>query len=742
MGTCIICGTPVDGRICDSHQEDVVFEFRGNDPNQLVPNRFYGGTVDGYADFGLFVDLSSNVTGLLHRSELDQRLESLDLEPGDSVYVQVKNVRDNGDVDLAWSIRQSDRDFRGALVQDGTEELDADESDQDDDDGGPGPVSHTPTSTSDRDGSRETEDDSGNGRSGTEQPKTDGSSGSTDTGGATAASESADAADDSTDAPVDDTTDSTDAATDDSTGSAPAHSTPDTDSEEPESGSEPDGDLERVEIGSLADRVGQQVRIEGEVVGARQTGGPTVFELRDETGVVDCAAFIEAGVRAYPSVEVGDVVRLDGEIERRRNEIQVETEALAALEGEEAETVRQRLSDALTAEARPESVDVLAEHDAIDAMADDLLDIAEAIRRSVLESRPVVVRHAATADGYVAGSAIERAVLPLIREEHAASDAQYHYFTRRPLDEPVYDMDAATKDATRMLQDRDRHDEKLPLVLLLGTGSTVESADGLNLLGIYGAERAVVDAAAADPEITESVETVANPELAGVDAAELSTGALAATLGATVNGDVREDLAHLPAVSYWEDTPDAYVDLAAETGFDDERVTELREAIALEAFYQSYQDKRELITDILFGEDDGDLAGHISGQFREKLGTEIDTARANVESRDPDGVAFTVLDADAYAHRYDFPPTSLLADELHRREREEAPVTLVYGTDELFVRATRDLDVRDVAAAVADEVTDAGVTAVGVREGRIEFLSGRREAVVDAVVDAIAGQIA
>jgi len=60
MGSCIICGVDIDGggRICDPHQEDVVFDFRGDSPKQLVPNRFYRGVVDGYAEFGVFIDLS------------------------------------------------------------------------------------------------------------------------------------------------------------------------------------------------------------------------------------------------------------------------------------------------------------------------------------------------------------------------------------------------------------------------------------------------------------------------------------------------------------------------------------------------------------------------------------------------------------------------------------------------------------------------------------------------------------
>ena len=707
MGKCIICGASVDGRICSSHEEDVVFEFRGNDPNQLKPNRFYSGVVDGYADFGVFIDLSSNVTGLLHRSELDRRLESLDWEPGDEVFVQVKNVRENGNVDLAWSIRQAEREFRGVLVQEGTQEIDPEPDDGDDDGDDGAAVTHKPTP---------------------DAPSDDESESAADSGAEDA--EPADVETDETDAGGDSRSEPSQSGADDAD---------DLEAVRERKQSAPNGDIERVDIGSLSDRVGETVRIEGEVVGARQTGGPTVFELRDETGVVDCAAFVQAGVRAYPEIEVGNIVRLEGDVEVRRNEIQVETEALAALEGNEAAAVERRLADALSDEARPDGVAALGDHPAVETVGDDLLEAAESIRRAVIESRPIVVRHAATADGYVAGAAVERAVLPLIREEHAKSDAEYHYFTRRPLDEPVYDMDAATKDATRMLQDRDRHGEQLPLVLLLGTGSTVDSRDGLDLLGVYDAERVVVDAATADPEVADAVATLVNPGLAGAETADLTTGALASVLAATVNDDVADDLAHLPAVSYWEGTPEAYADLATDAGIDDERVTELREAVALEAYYQSYQDKRELITDILFDSEGGDLAGHIAGQFREKLETELDTAEANIEEREADGQTFATLDADAYSHRFDFPSTTLLADELQRRGDRDA--TVVYGTDELYVRADGDVDVRSVASDAAMAVPDASVTAVGVRQGRIEYLAGRRDEVTDAVVDAVAGQL-
>ncbi len=50
--------------------------------------------------------------------------------------------------------------------------------------------------------------------------------------------------------------------------------------------------------GRLEANVGEQIHLEGEIVQVKQTGGPTIFHIADEDGVVPCAAFEEAGVRA------------------------------------------------------------------------------------------------------------------------------------------------------------------------------------------------------------------------------------------------------------------------------------------------------------------------------------------------------------------------------------------------------------------------------------------------------------
>ncbi len=717
MGSCIICGTSVDGRICELHEEDVVFEFRGTQPDELNPSRYYRGTVDGYAEFGVFVDIGDHVTGLLHKSELDQRLDSLEWDAGDTVFVQVQGVRDNGNIDLGWSIRQDESSFRGTLIDD--PEADAEYLAEEDEGGnahGGATDGSSPAATAEQGASDPGHD--------TAEPDGAGAGSVSDAGDTTEAETTprtgavaTQTEDRSTQVGgVDDHSDGTGAGTAAAEASTAGSST----------AAESTG---HTTIDTLDSRVGESVHIEGEVVTARQTSGPTVFELRDETGTVDCAAFEEAGVRAYPEAGEGDVVRLAGEVERRRGELQVETEGLVLLEDEERDAVTERMDEAMLQRARPDEVEPLAADPAVESTLEGLRDAATAVRRAVFEGRPVIVRHSATADGYLAGVALERATLPLVREHNTGSDAEYHYFDRRPLEGSVYDMDDATGDVTDMLSNRARHDEQFPLFVFLAAGGTAESQDALDLLGIYGARCVLVDEQTVDADIAETVDVLVTPEQG-----ETTATALAATLAAHVDGDAGEELGHLPAVSFWAEPPAAYADLARETGHDPEETTRMREAVALEAYYQSYEDKRELVADLLYGE--GDLVEHVSDQYRERMSAEVETAETNIGTREVSGETVLMLDTDAYTHRYEFPPDRLLLDELYRRHRDEAVALFGVGTDEAFLRG--DVDVRTLVERAREDAPEAGLDARGAREGRVEFLAGEREAAQDALLDALA----
>ena len=666
MGTCVICGTDVDGHICRSHEQDVCFEFTGSRPDELTKGRFYRGSVDGIADFGVFIDLGDHVTGLLHESELDRRLESVTWQPGDPVYVQVKNVRDNGNVDLGWSIRQAESEFRGSLVDTGsTEELKSE--------------SDSGSSNDDGSGSEEVE-----------QPTVTTRTASID----------------------------------------------EEEREEREAEAEEARTYDEADVADLADFVDERVRIEGEVVDVRQTSGPTIFEIRDETGTIDCAAFEAAGVRAYPEVEAGDAVRLEGVVERRRGDLQVETDDLTALEGQEREAVARRLETAVEARAEPDDYEPLADHDGIAAARESIVGAATAIRRAVFEGRPVVVRHDGSVDGFAGAAGIERAVLALVRDEHDEADAVYHYVDRRPLDGSVYDMEDAMRDVTSMLDAKERHDEKVPLFVFVDAAGTEESGDGLDLLSVYDARSVVIDGGPVDAAIAEAADAHVDSD----DPAALTGAALATEVAVAVDVDVAEDVLHLPALSYWRGAPDVYADLAAEAGYDAAAVGTLREAIALEAFYQAHGDKRELIADLLFGE--AELAERASEQFEERVEREVRTAESHLERRGSNGAAVGVLDTDAFTHRFDFPPARVLLAALAANGEGDAAggldAIVGVGKDSLLVWSERPVDVRDVAERVRETVPDAGVEARGGHDGEVVFLSGERDAVVDAAVAALA----
>jgi RecJ-like exonuclease len=718
MGTCVICGSPADGDVCSTHEEDVFFEFRGNRSNQLTPDRYYRGIVDGFAEFGVFVDVGP-VTGLLHRSEIPNRLESLGWESGDEVFVQVLEVHDNGNVDLGWSLRQAERDFRGRLIDDpeiGKPVL---------------PDSASEDEESEADDSSDIGEPEAVDRGAPEEETESETTADAEEEAATADVEEADAAAEVQEAATAEVkeTETETAETDDA---AETTGTDDTEDEEAKTAT---AELERHQIADLEDALDATVAIEGTVASVRQTAGPTIFEIEDETGSVDCAAFEEAGVRAYPDVDTEDVVRLVGVVETHRGDVQVETEDLTVLEGEDAEAVRTRREDAVTERAEPPVTSLFVSDPSIEAVREDIVEAATAIRRAVIESRPVIIRHTATLEGYVGGTALERAILPLIRDEHEESGAEYEFVDRRPLEDPIYDVDAATGDVTTMLEAADRHDEAHPLFVLVDAGATLESVDGLSLLSIYDADSVVVDGGYADDGATDAADTLVSPTAAG--GSPVSTGVLGAHLAAVVNDEAREDLAHLPATSFWTDPPEQYAELASDAGYDPETIADVRNAVALEAFYQSYEDKRELIADLFWAEKNASLARPLSEQFEEKLETELETARPHVEERRADGVRIDVLDVAAYTHRYDFPPTELLLAELHRRSEDGATVTIALDEDELFLERSTALDVRAIGEAVADRVGEGGVTPRGGRDGRIEFLSGRREEVLEAVIEEV-----
>ena len=611
------------------HDEDLLFEFRGSSPDDLTSGRFYTGVVDGFAEFGVFVTLGDDVTGLLHHSKLDRRLESLDWEVGDEVIVQVDGVRENGNIDLAWSIRQSPREFRGHGV---------DPEDARDD--------------------TETERDT--------EPET----------------------------------------------------TPEPPDPEPEKTTTTA--ISKELISDLGDLVGERIRIEGRITNIRQTSGPTIFSIADETDVVECAAFESAGERAYPDVNEDDVVRLIGVVERHRGEIQVEVESLEVFDDEESDEIRNRLQSAAQERARPDDTNHLLLDPVVADLTDEFVTTATRLREGILAGERILIRHPATADGTIAGAALEHALFSFHKEEGAGLNGD-RILERRPMGSSCYEMGDA------MFDRGGSFDDSPPLVVLVGAGSTPEDNAGLKFLDLYDIPAVVIDAFQRN-DLDESL----------VDASVVSESAanaavIAAHVAGMIDTDARDAISPLPAISYRDNPPERYVSHAATHGLDAEAVRERHEAIALTAHYQRYDDKRELINDLLFDPDAAALAAHVSTQYREKIETATQTAQQNCDRITTGTQSITILDAQAHSHRFDFPSRPVLTAELARAEQNDGQgdIVVVMGEDECYLAGDVDADLRELSSAIAAQVTNSGVLA---RRNKLTFLTGKRDEVKETLL--------
>ncbi|WP_117591680.1 DHH family phosphoesterase [Haloprofundus halophilus] len=505
-------------------------------------------------------------------------------------------------------------------------------------------------------------------------------------------------------------------------------------------------------IASLS--TGTDATIEGRIAQIKQTGGPTIFHVTDDTGIVSCAAFDEAGVRAYPDVELDDLVRIDGRVETHDGTMQVEVSSLAALDGERAETVGDRLDDAMAERAEPHTVEPLVEWPAFEKLRDDLRDVARLLRRTVLEGRPIRVRHHADGDGMCASIPVQFALENFIAEVHENPDAPLHLFKRLPSKAPFYEMEDVTRDLNFALEGQARHGQMLPLLLMLDNGSTEEDVPAYQNLAHYDMPIAVVDHHHPDPEAVEPLlDAHVNPYLYDEDY-RITTGMMCVELARMIDPDITDELRHVPAVAGLADRSkaevmDEFVELAEEQGYDREDLGDIGEALDYAAHWLRYSEGKALVNDVLnVGCDDDErhreLVEFLSARAERDVDVQLDAVEDHVEhERLKSDVHLYTVDLDNFAHRFTYPAPGKTTGELHDRkvrETGEPVITIGYGPDFAVLRSDGvRLDIPQMVAELNDEVKGGGVSGGGhLVVGSIKFVKGMREEVIDSLVEKMA----
>ncbi|MGQ3329096.1 DHH family phosphoesterase [Halorubrum sp. FL23] len=499
---------------------------------------------------------------------------------------------------------------------------------------------------------------------------------------------------------------------------------------------------------------GDEVTVEGEVVQAKQTGGPTIFAVADASGVVSCAAFEEAGVRAYPEVAVGDMVHVSGTIETRENALQLEVDSLKRLPEERATEARERFEAALDERAEPADVEPLVEWEAFEPIHDDLRELARLLRRTVLSGRPIRVRHHADGDGMCAAIPVQLALENFVRDVHEDPDAARHLFKRLPSKAPYYEMEDVTRDLNFALEGRARHGQKLPFLLMLDNGSTEEDVPAYENLAHYDIPIAAVDHHHPDPEAVEPLlDAHVNPYLHDEDY-RVTTGMMCVELARLIDPSITEELEHVPAVAGLSDRSkaeamDDYVALAEEAGYDESDLLDIGEALDYAAHWLRYSEGKTLVNDALnVGCEDEDrheeLVEFLSDRADRDVQRQLDAVDDHVEhERLASGAHLYRIDLDEYAHRFTYPAPGKTTGELHDtrvQETGDPVITIGYGPDFCVLRSDGvRLDIPNMVTELNEELPEAGVSGGGhLVVGSIKFVKGRRSAVIETLVEKMA----
>ena len=508
---------------------------------------------------------------------------------------------------------------------------------------------------------------------------------------------------------------------------------------------------ENAGVSELAEKTGESVHIEGDIVQIKQTAGPTVFSIRDGTGVVPCAAFEAAGVRAYPDLELDETVRVTGTVESHEGAPQIEVDRLEALSGEERSDARERIDAALETAAEPADTETLVEWPAFEKLHDDLADLARRLRRAVLDGRPIRVRHHADGDGMCAALPVQLALENFIADVHADPEAPRHLFKRSPSKAPFYEMEDVTRDLNFALEDEERHGQRLPLLFMVDNGSTEEDTPAYRALAQYDIPILVADHHHPDPEAVDPlVEAHVNPYLHGEDY-RITTGMMCVELARMIDPSITDELEHVPAVAGLSDRSKAdameeYLALAAEAGYEEDDLADVVEALDYAAHWLRYQSGPNLINDALNldCEDETrhrELVDFLASRARRDVETQLEGAETHVEhERLDNGAHLYRLDVENHARRFTYPAPGKTTGELHDRkvtETGDPVITIGYGPDFSVLRSDGvRLDIPNMVSELQTEIGGAGVSGGGhLVVGSIKFVPGMREPVLDALVE-------
>lgn len=353
---------------------------------------------------------------------------------------------------------------------------------------------------------------------------------------------------------------------------------------------------------------GDALKLRGIIDQIEQTGGPTIFFIVDGTGTLALKAFDGAGTRAYPQVNVGDAVIASIVVQEYQGELEGDVKEMTKLTPDEKKTIETKITEMQRQKAKVVPVDFLVKDVILDKLKDRFTKAAEEIRLAIIQNRPIVIRHHNDTDGYSSGYSLERAILPLVVKQHNSLKAAWEFYARSPIAAPMYELEDSIRDTSKSLSNAAKFSNKMPLVLVVDTGSGEKDVLGIKQGRVHGMDFIVVDHHAFDKDLI-SAETLVhiNPFLVGEDGTKFSAGMLCTEFARFINNDSNLNITQIPAMAGMADRIDnpkaleAYLKIAEKKGYTKELLANIASVIDFVSAKLRFMEAREYI-EILFGE--------------------------------------------------------------------------------------------------------------------------------------------
>ncbi len=480
-----------------------------------------------------------------------------------------------------------------------------------------------------------------------------------------------------------------------------------------------------------------------------QTSGPTLFNVTDGTGTLTLKGFDGPGVRAYPQIEEGHAIEATIEIREFNNAIEGEIMKIRRLDTPAHNKLKADIETMQKEQAQAKPMSFIAKTPILEKLKDRFVKAATEIRLAVITNRPIIIRHHNDCDGYSSGYVMEKAILPLIEEQHGTEKAPWQYFSRAPSMTPFYEIEDSIKDSSKALTGNAKFSEKMPLVIIVDNGSGPENLLSIKQGKVHGIDFIVVDHHAPEKDlISDEVLVHINPFLVEEDGDKISAGMLCAELARFVAQKEIESIDYIPALSGLSDrinnpqVMEAYMAVAHKKGYTKQLLEDISAVVEFVSSKLRFMEAREYVSTV-FGEQverQKKLVSVLSPYIKKLQEKGLAIAKHLVKKEKLGLVVLQTLDVESSFSRNAYPKPGqtigMIHDDYLNEHKNARLVSIASLSDVIVIRASEEsnFSVNEFIAHLNKICPEAFIEGGGHKQaGAIKFVPAKQKEVLDAL---------